>query len=195
VTEFVNNCKTLGAEVEGQGALVLAAFQAQKAMLEVAASSKKPSGAAFASVIADTSTALSAVQDAERTAPRKTTQFNHLKAVAESIPALGWVTVSPKPGPFVKDMKEAGEFYGNRVIKDNKDKDKSHVTWARSYTAIWVALQAYVKEYHTTGLSWNPTGGEASAPVSDSFPFNFASICRTPTTRFSQCALAVVSSY
>ena len=26
-------------------------------------------------------------------------------------------------------------------------------------------MQAYVKKYYTTGLTWNPAGGEARAPV------------------------------
>jgi len=29
---------------------------------------------------------------------------------------------SPTPGPFVKDMLEAGQFFSNRVLKDFKDK-------------------------------------------------------------------------
>ena len=46
--------------------------------------------------------------------------FNHLSAISESIPALGWVTVSPAPSPFVKEMNDAGQFYTNRVLKDWK---------------------------------------------------------------------------
>jgi len=40
-------------------------------------------------------------------------QFNHMSAVSEGIPALGWVGVEPKPAPFVKDMKDAAQFYVN----------------------------------------------------------------------------------
>ena len=29
---------------------------------------------------------------------------------------------SPKPGPFVKDIRESTEFYTNKVIKEFKDK-------------------------------------------------------------------------
>ena len=29
---------------------------------------------------------------------------------------------SPTPAPFVKEMKDAGMFYGNRVLKDFKDR-------------------------------------------------------------------------
>ena len=47
--------------------------------------------------------------------------FNHLSAVAEGLPALGWVTVEPKPGPYIEEMKNSGQFYFNRVIKEFKE--------------------------------------------------------------------------
>ena len=45
---------------------------------------------------------------------RRSEFFNHLSALSESIPALGWVTVAPTPAPFVKEMNDAGQFYNNR---------------------------------------------------------------------------------
>ena len=89
------------------------------------------------------------------------TYFNHLSAISESIPAIGWVTVSPAPGPFVKEMNDAGQFYTNRVLKDWKDKSKTHVEWTKAWVSTLAELQAYVKQHHTTGLVWNPKGGEA----------------------------------
>lgn len=53
---------------------------------------------------------------------RSSTFFNHLSAVSESIPALGWVAMSPTPAPFVKEMNDAGQFYTNRVLKEWKEK-------------------------------------------------------------------------
>lgn len=38
------------------------------------------------------------------------------------MPALGWITVEPKPVPFITDMIGAAEFYSNRVIKEFKEK-------------------------------------------------------------------------
>ena len=34
--------------------------------------------------------------------------------------------------------------------------DKKHVVWANSFIALIDSLQKYVKQYHTTGLTWNP---------------------------------------
>lgn len=53
---------------------------------------------------------------------RSSNFFNHLSAVSESIPALGWVAMSPAPAPFVKEMNDAGQFYTNRVLKEWKEK-------------------------------------------------------------------------
>uniref|UniRef100_A0A8D0L089 Cyclase associated actin cytoskeleton regulatory protein 2 n=1 Tax=Strix occidentalis caurina TaxID=311401 RepID=A0A8D0L089_STROC len=93
---------------------------------------------------------------------RGSNMFNHLSAVSESIPALGWIAVSPKPGPYVKEMNDAATFYTNRVLKDYKHSDARHVDWVKSYLNIWSELQAYIKEHHTTGLTWSKTGPVAS---------------------------------
>ncbi|NXK56257.1 CAP2 protein, partial [Chauna torquata] len=70
--------------------------------------------------------------------------------------------VSPKPGPYVKEMNDAATFYTNRVLKDYKHSDERHVDWVKSYLNIWSELQAYIKEHHTTGLTWSKTGPVAS---------------------------------
>jgi len=69
-------------------------------------------------------------------------------------------------------MNDAGQFYTNRVLKDSKDSRASkdwkataqvHVDWTKAWVSGLANLQAMVKQYHTTGLVWNPKGGEAKA--------------------------------
>ena len=36
------------------------------------------------------------------------------------------------------------------------DSDKKHIAWVNSFIALIDGLQKYVKQYHTTGLVWNP---------------------------------------
>ena len=60
-------------------------------------------------------------------------------------------------------MNDAGQFYTNRVLKDWKEKDKTHVEWTKAWNATLAELVAYVKQTHTTGLVWNPKGGDAKA--------------------------------
>ncbi|XP_072416979.1 adenylyl cyclase-associated protein 2 isoform X3 [Chiloscyllium punctatum] len=71
---------------------------------------------------------------------------------------------APKPGPYVKEMYDAATFYTNRVLKEYKENDKRHVEWVKSFLSIWTELQAYIKEYHTTGLLWNKVGLAKSPP-------------------------------
>ena len=59
-------------------------------------------------------------------------------------------------------MKESAQFYANRVIKEFRDKDKTHVDWTLTYTNLLNDLHGYVKAHHTTGLTWNPKGGDVS---------------------------------
>merc|ERR1712027_211839 len=92
---------------------------------------------------------------------RRCEYFNHLSALSEAIPALGWVTVSPAPGPFIQEMNNAGQFYTNRVLKDFKEKSHIHVEWVKSWLQTLTELQAYAKQFHTTGLVCNKNGEDA----------------------------------
>ena len=47
--------------------------------------------------------------------------FSHISTVSEAIPALAWVTLDTKPAAFIVEMAGAGQFYGNRVIKECKE--------------------------------------------------------------------------
>lgn len=152
---FLDLSNAVGGDVATQAALVDAAFKAQRAFLVVASESKQPAAADLPPLLADTSKFIGEIQQF-REDNRRSTQFNHLSMVSEGIPALGWVAVSPKPCPFIKDSADAATFYLNRVLKEFKDSDKQQADWAKSFGAIFTELHAYVKRVHTTGgLRWN----------------------------------------
>jgi len=168
---YVELSQKIGGDVMTHGVMVEAAFKLQREFLIIASKSKKPSDKDIQPLLAPLSTKISEIQD-YREKSRRSIYFNHLSAISESIPALGWVTVSPAPAPYVKEMNDAGQFYTNRVLKDSKDsrasKDwkapaQSHVDWTKAWVSTLTNLHALVKQYHTTGLVWNPKGGEAKA--------------------------------
>ena len=72
--------------------MVEAAFKAQRAYLVVAAKSKKPDDSVLPELLKPTSDKICEIQDF-REKNRRSSQFNHLSSISESIPALGWVTV------------------------------------------------------------------------------------------------------
>uniref|UniRef100_A0A182MQE0 Adenylyl cyclase-associated protein n=1 Tax=Anopheles culicifacies TaxID=139723 RepID=A0A182MQE0_9DIPT len=167
---FIALSGKIGGDVATQAQFVKEAFDAQFAFLKVAAASSAPSNTDLQNLLKPTSDKISTIQsfrEKNRTSPF----FNHLSAISESIPALGWVCVvstAPTPGPYVKEMNDAGQFYTNRVLKDWKEKDSTHVEWARSWIQTLTELQQYIKQHHTTGLVWSgkdkPTVGGASVP-------------------------------
>uniref|UniRef100_A0A8C5B8C7 Cyclase associated actin cytoskeleton regulatory protein 2 n=1 Tax=Gadus morhua TaxID=8049 RepID=A0A8C5B8C7_GADMO len=101
---------------------------------------------------------------------RGSSLFNHLSAVSESIPALGWVAVNQKPAPYVKEMNDAATFYTNRVLKDYKETDRRHVEWVQSYLSVWTEMQAFIRQHHTTGVTWCRTGPVAPPPPLEGAP-------------------------
>jgi len=74
--------------------------------------------------------------------------------LSESVPAAGWVGVAPTPVPFIREMRDAGQFYANRALRDSKDNMMIVEAWMQ----VLVRLGEYVKQHYTTGLTWNKNG-------------------------------------
>ena len=97
------------------GSMLDKAFSAQREFIATSSKSKKPSDQQLQALLKPTSDLIAEIQ-AFREKSRRSEFFNHLSAISESIPALGWVMVAPTPAPFVKEMNDAGQFYTNRSV-------------------------------------------------------------------------------
>ncbi|XP_057651395.1 adenylyl cyclase-associated protein 1 [Diorhabda carinulata] len=160
LAQYLQISAQIGGDVAEHSNLVKNAFNAQFQFLQLASQCAQPSSNDLINLLQPTSENIRLIQD-YREKHRTSQYFNHLSAISESIPALGWVTVSPAPFPYVKEMNDAGQFYTNRVLKDWKEKDKKHFDWVKAWIQTLGDLQAFVKQYHTTGLVWS---GKAAAP-------------------------------
>lgn len=163
LSQYLALSTKIGGDVATHSKLVKAAFDAQAQYVTLATESAKPSQEKQMELLKPTSDQIAAIQSF-REKNRASPFFNHLSAISESIPALGWVCVSPTPGPHVKEMNDAGQFYTNRVLKDWKEKDPTHVEWARAWIQTLSDLQQYIKQYHTTGLVWSGKGAPSGVP-------------------------------
>ncbi|KAF6107800.1 cyclase associated actin cytoskeleton regulatory protein 1 [Phyllostomus discolor] len=157
VAEYLKISKEIGGDVQKHAEMVHTGLKLERALLVTASQCQQPAGNKLSDLLAPISEQIQEVITF-REKNRGSKLFNHLSAVSESIQALGWVAMAPKPGPYVKEMNDAAMFYTNRVLKEYKDVDKKHVDWVKTYLSIWAELQAYIKEYHTTGLAWSKTG-------------------------------------
>jgi adenylyl cyclase-associated protein len=62
--------------------------------------------------------AVSDIRDKNRGTPL----FNNLSTVSESMSVLAWVTVDPKPFKHVDECLGSAQYWGNRVVKEHKEK-------------------------------------------------------------------------
>lgn len=162
LTCFLDLSRKIGGDVATQSNMVKAAFEQQSSFLSMASQCIKPSDSSLPDVVKPLSTKICEIQTYKEQ-NRRSNHINHLSAIAESIAALGWVMVYPTPAPHVKEMTDSGQFYANRVLKEFKEKDETHVAWVKAWMEVLGELSTYVKKFHTTGVAWNCKGGDASS--------------------------------
>lgn len=151
---FKDLSSKIGNDVQTIVDLIEKVFKLQRKFLLEAVCSVQPAKDVLQKFFQQFSKSIEEVQNF-REKNRTSSVFNHLSGLSESIGAFGWIAVEPAPSPFVKEMSDAAQFYTNRVLKDYKEKDVNHVNWVKMWVQLLTELQAYVKQYHTTGVTWN----------------------------------------
>ena len=106
-----------------QASEVVKAFEAQRQFLLISTKAKKPSMASnvFMDLIKDMQEAIMKV-DSIRQSNRSPEIKDHLAMVADGVGALGWVTMESKPADFVGELFGGAQMYGNKVLKEYKEK-------------------------------------------------------------------------
>lgn len=95
------------------------AFIAERTYLYVTTKAKKPSPQP-PKLLTELHTYTGTVDEIRET-NRPSPLFTHLSAISEGIVALGWI-VETRPADFVKDTLGGAQYYGNKILKDYKDK-------------------------------------------------------------------------
>lgn len=155
VASYVSCASRLDApDVFSQAELVERAFTAMRDLVVLASKCKKPTDAEFGELLQPIAQLIMQVQGKT---DRRSACFNHLQAMSEAIPALGWVQVDKTPAPHVNEMWQCGEFYANKILTSQKG-IASHLEFVKSMKALFHALAACIKAHHTTGIAWSPSG-------------------------------------
>ncbi|GKT59029.1 adenylyl cyclase-associated protein [Colletotrichum tofieldiae] len=165
VDKYVTISKKLGGLIADQAAKVLQGFQAQRNFLLITTKAKKPdlNGAEMAvyqDLLKPINEALVAVSNIKES-NRGSAVFSQLSAVAEGIMVLAWVTVDNRPYKHVEDSLGSAQFFGNRVLKEQKDKDLQQTEWVQAFYQVFRDLTDYVKQHFPNGIPWNPNGQPA----------------------------------
>jgi len=198
VGKYVKLSNQLGGLVAQQAAKIRQGFEAQRHFLLITTKAKKPDltgseMSLYQNLLKNINEALMAVtsiKEQNRGAP----VFHHLSAVSEGAMVLAWVTVDNRPYKHVDESMGAAQFFGNRVLKEYKEKYGDHATvttrlansaprdpqqveWIQSFYQIFKDLSEYVQNNFKSGIPWNPKGLPA-AEVARSLA---ASASATPT--------------
>jgi len=164
VAKYGSLSAELGDLIAEQSKAVEKCFAEQRKFLIITTKAKKPetSSKLFMDLLSGMQiemTKVSNIRENNRASPL----LNHLSTVSEGIPGLAWVTYDAKPANFVGEMVGAAKFYGDRVLREYKEKNPKHVAWVKSYYVLLQALEAYVKKHHLMGVTWNAKGIDAAS--------------------------------
>lgn len=156
VGNFVELGNKIGGLVAEQANAVLQAFKAERTYLYVSAKAKKPEiqPPELMTELHTASDAINNIRESNRGSPL----IDHLSAIAEGIVALGWF-FAPKPADFVDEMLGGIQYYGNKVLKEYKEKDRTHYDYIQAYYQIFKSLSVYLRNYYPKGLTWNDKDG------------------------------------
>lgn len=129
VGKFATLSKELGGLVAQQAAKLVEGFQQQRRFLLITTKAKKPDltgseMAVYQDLLKPINECLIAVNDI-KDANRGSPVFSHLSAVSDGIMVLAWVTVDNRPYKHVEESLGSVQFFGNRVLKEHKDKSVS----------------------------------------------------------------------
>jgi len=156
VTKYMDVSKKIGSHVEVQAQKYVEVWNKELEFIKQASSMKRPSDDEVQKMITPVGMAMGAVNDVKDGAPPRDELVNHLTAMAESVPALGWIALDSKPVAYVSEMAGAGEMYLNRVLTQFKNHANValHKEWVAAVKEIYDELKKYIKQWHTQKLSW-----------------------------------------
>ena len=108
-----------------QAEAVSQAFSAQRQFLLVTTKAKKPdmSSSVYMDTLKDLQQAMEKV-DNVRHSNREPALKDPLSLVADGVGALAWITVesNPKPADYILELFGGAQMYGNKVLKEYKEK-------------------------------------------------------------------------
>jgi adenylyl cyclase-associated protein len=156
---FVEASNKLDDDTRKLGEVTQKAFAAQRAYLLMASQCKKP-----AALNPEHLKDLQACIKEINTLRDNRSEFaNHQNMVNEGIQALGWLCVEPAPKPFIESYVGGSDFWGNKIRVQFKTTNPDQIAFVTAFKSLLTELMAYVKAHHTTGVTWNPKGGDVAS--------------------------------
>jgi adenylyl cyclase-associated protein len=167
---FVAACTKLGGDAATLGQFIKESWMEMRLYLLRAAACKEPTPLELPSVFGPVA---ARIRDANAMIKRNEWE-KHAKTCAEGVQALNWLVVKPAPRDFVETYVGGSDYWANNIRREFKATNPDQVAFCDTFKQLLLGLMDYIKEYHTTGVAWNPkgmdvsdySGSAATAPVS-----------------------------
>lgn len=156
---FLEAGKALGGDAAAGADRIQRAWQAQRDFLLLASQSRKPDPQSIAKLLAPVQAIVKEVRDNVN----RNEWENHSKTLMEGVQALGWLAIEPAPRDFIESYVGGSDYWANNIRREHRKTNPTQMAFVDGFKSLLTELMAYVKEYHTTGVAWNPRGGDASA--------------------------------
>jgi len=182
VQPFIDACRKQ-KETSTIGDWTETAFKRQGELIKAAGQCKKPSQADLLNFVKPISDIMGT---ADGKVDNRSPWFNHQKAFAEGVVALGWVANSGASKPVVQAGLEQADFYLIKILTAAKNKTGEEQANLQAYAKGWKEtlskLAEFAHEYAKLGIDFNPKGGDLNswsggggdAPASDGGDMGFA---------------------
>jgi adenylyl cyclase-associated protein len=151
---FVNAAKALGGDAATVGDLIQNAWQAQRDFLLMASQCRKPDPATIAAKLGHVQAITKQISDSVR----RNEWENHMKTVKEGVQALGWLAIEPAPRDFIESYIGGSDYWANNIRREHRKSNPQQMAFVDTFKTLLSELLPYVKEFHTTGVAWNPRG-------------------------------------
>ncbi|RHZ14418.1 hypothetical protein DYB26_003249 [Aphanomyces astaci] len=153
---FLESCDKLGPDVAKYGAIVRRAFDAQRNYLLAASLSQKPTTGPVKGLLAPIQDAIREMHDL---CDLRSNFANHQHMLYEGLQTLEWLHVDGA-APHAFMARYMGDVWGTKIRAQYKASNADQVRFAASFKALVTELMAYVEDFHPSGVTWNPDGGD-----------------------------------
>lgn len=155
---FVSACTKLGGDAAIAGGLIKDAWGEMRIFLLRATACKEPAPSALPGLLSPIFDKVKALDKAIKLNDWE----KHMKTCKEGSQALNWLAVKPCPCDIITSYIEGQDYWANNIRKTFKGINEDQIDFCNTFKALLNNLNAYVKEFHTTGTAWNPRGIDIS---------------------------------
>jgi adenylyl cyclase-associated protein len=160
VVPLCETCDKIG--LDKMGSHLLAAWDGIRDVIVMGTKCKRPGN------MADLTPHLKKTQDALGAIGKMRLKRDfdwHYKSIMEMVVVCSWVLCTPPKTPtsFVKEAVGSSDFWSNKIRKQYKGKDDTQIAFCDRLKKMILDLSQYVKQYHLSGLAFNPHG----IPIAD----------------------------